>query len=53
MLAMFPMREEMSRWIENGAVIAILARAFGTPKTDTKTVSTPPNTVTTTEIKTP
>ena len=31
MLACFPMREEMSRWIENGAVIAILARAFGTP----------------------
>ena len=29
MLAFFPMREELSRWIENGAIVAILARAFG------------------------
>lgn len=30
MLAKYPMNEEMTRWIENGAIIAILARAFGT-----------------------
>ena len=29
MLAYFKGNEEMSRWIENGAIIAILARTFG------------------------
>lgn len=36
MLAFFPMKEELARWIEGGTVVGILARAFGTPKTDTK-----------------
>ena len=30
MLAWYPQREEMARYIENGAVIGILARCFGT-----------------------
>lgn len=29
MLAYFKGNEEMSRWIENGAIITVLARAFG------------------------
>lgn len=44
MLAFFKGNEEMSRWIENGAIIAVLARAFGTstktPKTEVITNST-------------
>ncbi len=48
MLALFPGREELARWIENGAVIAILARAFGSttpseskdPNAKSTTVST-------------
>ncbi len=32
MLALFPGREELARWIENGAVIGIIARGFGTAK---------------------
>jgi hypothetical protein len=43
MLAFFPMREEMARWIENGAVIVILARSFGTAKADAKPGSEPKN----------
>jgi len=38
--------EEMARWIENGAVITILARAFGTPK------PAAPDTITTVSSKT-
>lgn len=46
MLAFFPQREEMSRFIENGAIIAILARAFGgqvksAPATPAPTPDTP------------
>ena len=41
MLAAFKGNEEMSRWIENGAIITILARAFGA------TNKLPPNTVNT------
>lgn len=37
MLAFFPNREEMSRFIENGAILGILARAFGTKSDDQKT----------------
>ncbi len=44
MLALFPMREEMARWIENGAIVAILARAFGTAAAPTTVVTkVPPN----------
>lgn len=32
MLAHYTGNEEMSRWIENGAVITILARAFGSSR---------------------
>jgi hypothetical protein len=35
MLAAFPMREEMARWIENGVVITIIARSMGVGKSDT------------------
>ena len=34
MLAIFKGNEELSRWIENGSVIAILARAFGSHGTE-------------------
>lgn len=46
MLAAFKGNEEMSRWIENGAVITILARAFGSSK------PAPNSTVTSTESNT-
>ncbi len=48
MLAAFPGKEELARWIENGAIVAILARAFGSkspseskdPNAKSTTVST-------------
>lgn len=40
MLAAFKGNEEMSRWIENGAVITILARAFGSGRPAPNTVET-------------
>ena len=43
MLALFPMREELARWIENGAIITIIARGMGAkapipPNTTNKTI---------------
>ena len=48
MLAHYKGNEEMSRWIENGAVITILARAFGSSRP-----AAPNTTNTTSSITTP
>jgi hypothetical protein len=40
MLALFPMRDEMARWIEGGAIITIMARSMGLA---TKTATPPPS----------
>jgi len=45
MLAYFK-NEEMARWIENGAVITILARAFGSRGTAANTTTTTSSTTT-------
>ncbi len=45
MLAAFPGKEELARWIENGAIVAILARAFGS---NTKSEDKDPNAKSTT-----
>jgi hypothetical protein len=46
MLAYFKGNEEMSRWIENGAVITVLARAFGSGKAAANTIVTTSSTTT-------